>query len=39
VPIGDIEVNYSGTIAGDDMTGQVQNPRGTVPFTGKRTGP
>lgn len=39
VPIGDIEVNYRGTIAGDDMTGQVRNPRGTVPFTGKRTGP
>jgi hypothetical protein len=39
VPIGDIEVNYRGTIAGDDMTGQVENPRGTVPFTGKRTAP
>lgn len=37
VPIGDIKVNYSGTISGDDMTGQVQNPRGSVPFTGQRT--
>jgi len=39
VPIGDIEVNYRGTIAGDQMTGSVQNPRGEVPFTGTRTDP
>ncbi len=39
VPIGEIEVNYQGSVAGDDMTGQVQNPRGTVPFTGQRTKP
>ena len=36
VPIGDIEVNYSGTILGDDMTGSVHSPRGEVPFSGKR---
>jgi len=39
VPIGDIEVNYAGTISGDDMTGTVQSPRGEVPFTAKRDGP
>ena len=39
VPIGDIDVNYSGSISGDDMTGSVQNPRGAVPFTGKRNRP
>lgn len=38
VPIGDIEVTYRGSISGEDMTGTVQNPRGEVPFTGKRTG-
>ena len=38
VPIGDIEVTYRGSIAGADMVGTVQNPRGEVPFTGKRTG-
>ncbi|MFP6816403.1 MAG: hypothetical protein VB949_12155 [Pseudomonadales bacterium] len=37
VPIGDINVNYTGSINGDDMTGSVQNPRGAVPFTGKRS--
>ena len=36
VPIGDIEVNYRGEIDGDDMVGEVENPRGAVPFTGKR---
>ena len=36
VPIGDIEVNYRGTINGDDMTGTVESPRGGVPFTAKR---
>jgi hypothetical protein len=37
VPIGDIEVNYRGTISGDDMTGSVQSLRGEVPFTAKRS--
>lgn len=36
VPIGDIEVNYQGSISGDEMTGVVENPRGEVPFTGSR---
>ncbi len=39
VPIGDIEVNYSGTISGDDMTGTVSSPRGEVPFTATRESP
>lgn len=38
VPIGEIEVNYRGSIDDDDMAGSVQNPRGEVQFTGKRTG-
>ena len=37
IPIGDIEVNYSGAVSGDDMTGSVHSPRGEVPFTGKRS--
>lgn len=39
VPIGEINVNYSGSISADDMTGSVQNPRGAVAFTGKRSRP
>jgi hypothetical protein len=39
VPIGEIQVNYAGTISGDTMTGSVKNPRGEVPFTGRRTSP
>ncbi len=38
VPIGEIEVNYEGTIEGDRMVGLVKNPRGEVPFSGVRTG-
>ncbi len=37
IPIGEIQVHYRGTINGNDMRGSVQNPRGEVPFTGKRT--
>ena len=37
VPIGEIEVRYSGEIDGDDMRGVVENPRGQVPFSGTRT--
>ncbi len=37
VPIGDIDVSYTGTIDGDTMSGKVVNPRGEVPFTGVRT--
>lgn len=36
VPIGAIDVVYAGTIDGDSMTGAVENPRGKVPFSGKR---
>ena len=39
VPIGDIEVDYRGTISGDDMIGSVHSPRGEVAFTAKRSGP
>lgn len=38
VPIGDITVQYTGTFDGDTMTGNVENPRGVVPFTGKKSG-
>lgn len=39
VPIGTIDVSYEGEIDGDNMIGVVQNPRGQVPFSGKRTQP
>ena len=38
IPIGTIDVHYSGTVEGDAMTGVVSNPRGEVPFTGTRAG-
>ncbi len=39
VPIGDIQVDYTGTFEGDDMMGSVQSPRGEVPFTARKTAP
>ena len=36
VPIGDIDVTYTGEIDGDNMSGKVVNPRGEVPFSGQR---
>lgn len=36
IPIGTIEVNYIGVISGDEMQGVAKNPRGEVPFSGKR---
>ncbi len=38
VPIGEIDVTYTGTIEGDEMVGRVRNPRGEVPFSGRRDG-
>ena len=38
IPIGTIDVHYSGTVEGNAMTGVVSNPRGEVPFTGTREG-
>ena len=37
VPIGDVEVNYTGSFEGSDMTGTVESPRGVVPFTATKT--
>lgn len=37
VPIGEIEVLYSGKVDGDQMRGSAKNPRGEVPFTGVRS--
>ncbi|MGE0621672.1 MAG: hypothetical protein AB7I04_01610 [Pseudomonadales bacterium] len=39
VPIGEVQVDYRGTFAGDEMQGSVQSPRGEVPFTAKKTAP
>ncbi len=36
VPIGEIDVTYTGVIDGDRMNGKVVNPRGEVPFAGVR---
>ena len=37
VPIGDVEVNYTGSFEGNEMTGTVESPRGAVPFTATKT--
>ena len=31
-----MEMTYTGTVEGDEMTGKFVTPRGEVPFTGKR---
>lgn len=36
-PIGELELHYSGQIDGDLMQGNIDTPRGSIPFTGKRT--
>ena len=36
VPIGEIQVRYQGVINGNEMAGEVHNPRGVVPFSGVR---
>ncbi len=36
VPIGKINVQYRGSVSGDQMQGVVENPRGQVPFSGRR---
>lgn len=36
VPIGEIEVQYTGSFDGDEMQGVVASPRGEVPFTARR---
>ena len=39
MPIGRSEVTYRGKVAGNQMTGQVENARGKVPFSGARSAP
>jgi len=36
MPIGDMRMQYVGDVTGDAMAGEVQNARGSVPFTGER---
>jgi hypothetical protein len=36
-PMGKFEFHYSGQIDADLMQGKIKTPRGTMPFTGKRT--
>ncbi len=36
-PMGEMELRYSGQFDGDVMQGEIVTPRGSIPFTGKRT--
>ncbi|MFP6809295.1 MAG: hypothetical protein VB957_19230 [Pseudomonadales bacterium] len=36
-PMGKLKLHYSGQIDADLMQGKIKTPRGTMPFTGKRT--
>ena len=36
-PMGKLELHYSGQFDGDLMQGEIVTPRGSIPFTGKRT--
>ena len=36
IPIGDISVQYRGSVSGNEISGLVINPRGEVPFRGVR---
>ena len=36
-PRGKLKLHYSGQIDADLMQGKIKTPRGTMPFTGKRT--
>lgn len=36
IPIGTIDVHYSGKVEGDAISGSIGNPQGTIPFVGVR---
>jgi len=36
MPMGKMDLRYSGQIQGDSMQGEIGNPRGSIGFTGKR---
>jgi hypothetical protein len=36
-PMGELELHYSGQIDSGLMQGNIDTPRGSIPFTGKRT--
>ena len=36
LPMGEMDFMYEGQVEGDAMTGEIGNPRGSIPFTGVR---
>jgi hypothetical protein len=36
MPMGEMDLQYSGQFNGDSMQGEIGNPRGSIGFTGKR---
>ena len=36
MPMGEMQLNYAGKVDGDSVAGEIGNPRGSIPFTGKR---
>ena len=38
MPMGEMDLQYSGKVSGDQMSGEIGNPMGTIPFMGARGG-
>lgn len=36
MPMGEVELKYSGRVTGDSVAGEIGNPMGSVPFVGVR---
>ncbi len=36
IPIGTLEMQYTGKVDGDTLSGTIGNPQGTIPFVGER---
>lgn len=36
IPIGTLEMQYTGKVEGDKVAGTIGNPQGTIPFVGQR---
>lgn len=37
MPMGDMDLEYKGTVNGERMSGEIGNPMGSIPFEGERT--
>lgn len=39
MPMGDMDLEYKGTVNGEHMSGEIGNPMGSIPFQGERNQP